>query len=303
MSASPDSEGEKKGLINAAAACALWGVLPIFWKLLSHLSPATILAGRVVWSAFFLILVLYFRKELNSVWRAFKPKSLFPFFISAVLIGSNWVTYIFAVNSNHIVDASLGYFISPLLQVIAGRIVFREKLSGPQALAFFIATIGVIIVAVGKSTVPVVGLYLAFSFCIYGLIRKRYTQGTSALAGLTVETLVMVPFVAAFALVGANDVTSPVAILVQNLTLVDQGYLIGAGFWTCFPLLLFAMSLSKLPFRTIAFIQYLSPSLQFLIGAFMYGEKLNPVVSAGFITVWMGCGIYLGTLAKGKKRN
>ena len=277
-------------LIYAVLSYGSWGIIPIYWKLLAHLPAGVTMSGRVVWSAAFLILFLSWRGKAKDILYSLHPARVWPLLLSAGFIGANWLVYVHAVNTNHIVDASLGYFFSPLLQVGLGRFIFKEKLSVPQLVAFWMAFLGVVVVAISKSTFPVVGLFLAITFVAYSAVRKMFTSGLNPVMGLTLETAVLAPWAMTY-LLSRPDL---------SISLPDHGLLMGAGLLTCFPFLWFATALRQLPLRTMGFAQYISPTLQFLVGAVVFREPLNSGTLWGFVFVWIGCAIYLFSLLRAR---
>ncbi len=276
----------KKGILYGVAAYALWGFFPIYWKLLHQVPALQLLGHRIGWSFLLLMAVVLLTKQWQSFRAALTPRTSGVYFIAAILIGVNWLTYVWAVNANFVVETSLGYFINPLLSVLMGVIILRERLRPIQWLPIGLAATGVIYLTVVYGSLPWIALTLAFSFGFYGLVKK--TAPLSSLFGLTLETgILFLPaviylFASEFNGTGAFTHTGPTADLLM----------IGAGVVTTVPLLMFASAAQKIPLTLVGLLQYIAPTLQFLLGVFVYKEPFDHTHLIGFSIVWLALAIF-----------
>jgi len=268
------------GVISAGLAFTLWGIFPIYLKLLHSVPPLEILSHRVVWSVVFLSLVLLWRRQWGWVAsvRA-NPRIALTFIASAAALGANWVIYIWAINADRVIDASLGYFITPLFNVLFGRLL-GERLHSVQWLCVALAACGVGWLTFSAGHLPWIGLLLGISFGSYGLLRKTAPLG--ALEGLAVETLVMLPAACAFLLVPGSG--SSHAFTSDSLTL--SLLLVAAGPVTAIPLLLFAFGARRNPLSIVGLLQYIGPSIQLLLGIWLYHEPFGNEKLTGFALIW-----------------
>jgi chloramphenicol-sensitive protein RarD len=269
------------------AAYISWGLLPIYWKALDVLPSLEILAHRIFWSFVFAAFLLW----IQSRWREFKetfrqPRNRFLCFLTAAIIGSNWFIYIWAVNNDHLVDASLGYFINPLISVLLGIIFLREKLNAWQGVAFILALLGVGYLTFQYGKFPWIALSLAFTFGIYGLLRK--TAKVEALVGLTAETALLSPLVLTYIVVLGIRGTGAVG----NASPHHHLLLLGAGVVTAAPLLWFTLGVRKIPLSTAGFMQYIAPSLQLFLGVVVYLEPFTRTHLISFSLIWTALLIY-----------
>lgn len=270
-----------KGILSAGAAFTLWGVFPIYLRLLKPVPAPEILSHRVVWSVVLLLVILAVRRQwqwLHSVRQ--RPQIVLAFVASAALLGANWVVYIWAVNSDRVIDASLGYFITPLFNVLFG-IVLGERLRPPQWIAILLAACGVLWLTISAGQLPWIGLVLAITFSLYGVIRK--TAALGALEGLSVETAVLLPVAAGFLLLPDSG-SSQAFGTTTTLTLL----LIAAGPVTAVPLLLFAYGARRIPLSLVGVLQYIGPSLQLLLGVLLYQEPFDGHKLTGYALIWSG---------------
>ncbi|MBA3057260.1 MAG: EamA family transporter RarD [Gammaproteobacteria bacterium] len=275
------------GVLYAALAYTAWGLLPVFFKQLIEVNAFEIVMHRMVWSLVFLLCVLAVLKRwawLRGVAR--QPRVLLAFAVSALLLSVNWSVYVWAVQNAHMVDASLGYFILPLVNVAMGFAFLHERPRPGQWLAVAVAAAGVLWLTVQAGRLPWVALVLALSFGIYGLLRKLATLG--ALEGLTLETLLLSPM--ALGLLGWWTWHGQGA-LVQGDP-ATLGWLLLAGPLTAVPLLLFAAGARRIPMATLGILQYISPSLQMLLGVWLYGEAFEPARAIGFYLIWAALALY-----------
>jgi chloramphenicol-sensitive protein RarD len=277
----------KSGIWYAVGAYAAWGLLPIYWKLLSDVPAPQLLAHRIVWSFITLVIVVVAMRQ----WRAFaaiagRRRVLVAYTAAALLIGVNWLTYVYGVNAGFIVETSLGYFINPLLSVALGVLVLRERLRPIQWLPIVLASAGVTYLTVAYGSLPWIALVLALTFALYGLIKKTVAIGS--LFGLTLETgILLLPATVYLTMVesggsGALAGATPTAIAL----------LVGAGVMTTLPLLMFASAASRIPLSLVGILQYIAPTLQFLIGVLVYDEPMTRARLVGFGLVWIALVIF-----------
>ncbi len=279
------------GLFQALLACCIWGVMPIYFKLLESVAPLEVVAHRIVWSVPVLLIILYFRKNLSGLRAAWaEAKIRGPLLATALLITVNWLVYVWAIQEDHILAASLGYFISPLLSVFLANIFLKEKLSRNQWIAVGIAAIGVSILAMEAWQTLWISLALAGSWGLYGLVRKVTDVGP--IVGLTVETsYLLLPFLLFIGWITFGTTTPTTTThLGDNLT-IDM-LLLGGAIVTATPLMLFAAAVKKMKFSTIGLTQYIAPTLQFLIGVFLYKEPLTTSHIICFILIWISLAIF-----------
>lgn len=275
------------GVLYAALAYTAWGLFPIFFKQLASVNALEVVMHRTVWSLVFLLGVLAVRRHwawLRPVLRS--PRVLGAFALSAVLLAANWSTYVWAVQNAHVLDASLGYFILPLVNVALGFVFLHERPRPGQWLAVAVAAAGVLWLTVQAGRVPWVALVLALTFGFYGLLRKVGALG--ALEGLTLETLVLSPVAAG--LLAWWSWQGQGALVQGDATTL--GWLLLAGPLTAVPLLLFAAGARRVSMSTMGILQYISPSLQLLLGVWLYGEVFASARALGFCLIWAALGVY-----------
>jgi chloramphenicol-sensitive protein RarD len=275
------------GVLYAALAYTAWGLLPIFFKQLSSVSAFEVVAHRTVWSLLFLLGVLAVRRNWAWLGQALRsPRVLGAFALSALLLSINWCTYVWAVQNAHVLDASLGYFILPLVSVALGYSFLNERPRPGQWLAVGVAATGVLWLTVQAGHLPWVALVLAGTFGVYGLLRKMGALG--ALEGLTLETMVMAPVAAACLAYWAWQGHGAV-VEAEPRTLV---WLLLAGPLTAVPLLLFAAGARRVTLATMGVLQYISPTLQLLVGVWLYGEAFEGPRVLGFGLIWGALVVY-----------
>lgn len=276
-----------KGVVYAAGAYILWGLLPVYWKALDEVSAGQILAHRIVWSLASVGLFLLVRRNWSWLPGALRqPRVLLLFVLSGVLLGINWFVFIWGVNAGFIVETSLGYFINPLVNVLLGFLLLKETLRGTQWLALSIALVGVLYLTFSYGAFPWIALTLAFTFSFYGLIRK--TAPLNSAEGLFLETAVL--FLPALGFLILQEMHGVGAFghsgTAINLTLA------GAGIVTSIPLILFAAGARRITLTTLGLLQYIMPTLQFLIGVFIYHEEFGPSRVVGFGLIWLALILY-----------
>lgn len=281
----------KSGLFAALSAYVIWGVLPIYWKLLQEAGAYEILAHRVLWSFVFMFVLLVplskmdeLKRDIRALWH--DKKRLLAVIGGGFIVTSNWGTYIWAVNNGYIVETSLGYYINPLVSVALGVFIFKETLSRAKKAAFAIAACGILNMTWQLGEVPYIALYLACSFAIYGAL-KKYAH-LDPFIGIALETLFVTPlalgYIAHIDVIGISTFTldAPVHALL----------LIGAGIVTATPLILFARGVNTLPLNVIGFLQYCAPTLALIIGVFLYDEPFTPAHAVSFSFIWLALIIF-----------
>jgi len=275
------------GILYAATAYILWGLFPIYFKALQTVSPLEILWHRIAWAFVFQLIVLAVLRQWSWIARvARQPKVLAGFAASAVLLSINWFIYIWSVNNGHVVDASLGYFINPLVNVLLGFLLLHERLRPAQWAAVVLAAAGVAWLTWQAGHPPWIGLALAFSFGFYGLLRK--TAALGALEGLSLETFLLFPI--AFGYLVWLAMRDQNAFLHASMS--SKWLLAAAGPITAIPLLLFAAGARRIPMSTLGLLQYLAPSLQLLLGVWLYNEPFGGQLEAGYAVIWSALALY-----------
>lgn len=280
------SQPKPLGVIYALLAYASWGLLPLYWKQLQAIGPVEILCHRIIWSLVFLGAIVLWQRQIGSL-RAVvtQPKRMGTLFATALILSLNWGTFIYAINSNQVVQSGLGYYINPLVNVLVGCAFLREPLTRWQGVAVALATLGVVNFIIQLGIVPWLSLILAFSFASYGLIRKL--TPVAPIPGLVVETALITPLALAMLAYLAQD-TPPGFGQTPLLT----GLLMGAGIVTAMPLIWFNHAAQQLPFSTLGFLQYIGPSLQLALGVLVYGEPFTMAHGVTFGLIWTGLAIY-----------
>lgn len=275
------------GIAYAALAYIAWGLFPLYFRQVAHVPALEVVVHRTVWSLAFVLVVLAVRRQwgwMRALWG--QPRVLGAFAASALLLSGNWLTYVWAVQNQHVVDASLGYFILPLVNVALGFVFLHERPRPGQWLAVALAAGGVLWLAVQAGRVPWIALALALSFGFYGLMRKVATLG--ALEGLTLETMMLAPV--ALAALGVWSAQGQGALVQGDAPTV--AWLLVAGPLTAVPLLLFAAGARRIPLATMGILQYISPSLQFALGIWLFHEPFQPARLLGFVLIWAALLVY-----------
>ncbi|HNT39370.1 MAG TPA: EamA family transporter RarD [Rubrivivax sp.] len=277
------------GLLYAFAAFGIWGLFPLYLRELASVPPLEVVVHRSVWSLLLLLVVLTVMRRwawLPALRR--EPRRWLVFVASALLLSVNWLVYVYAVVNGHVLDASLGYFINPLVSVLLGVLVLRERLQPAQWLAVALAAAGVLWLTIDSGRLPWVALILALSFGLYGLLRKTAPLG--ALEGLTLETIVLAPLV--LPLLVWFTLQPGGAMARGDWTL--NALLLLAGPLTALPLLLFAAAARRLPLATVGLMQYISPTVQFVLGITVFREPMQPARLIGFVFIWTALAVYSG---------
>ena len=279
------------GILYAVTAYTIWGLLPAFLKLLKPLPAPDILAHRILWSLLLLVglaLALRHGPALRRI--VTTPRLMFALTASATLIALNWLCYIVAVNGGNVAQASLGYFINPLVNVALGVVILRERLGRIELIAVGLATLGVIFLAYEQGGVPVIPLTLAFTFAVYGLIRKM--TPVDALDGLLIETAILAPPSLAWLLIAGTSIAAGPA----------WPLLPAAGVVTAIPLVLFAAAAKRVRYSDMGLLQYIGPTLQLVLAVAVYGERLRAVEWAAFGLIWVALAIYATGMVMGSRR-
>ena len=286
-----------KGIILVLLGYIGWGLFPLYWGLLTHVSALEVLAHRMLWSVpvllLFVSLVASWRTDFFKAIRSKKELSFL--LITAILITTNWGVYVYAVNVGRVVEASMGYFLSPLLHIIGGLVIFKESLGPFRKFAVAFAAAGVFYYIFTVGIFPILGLILGFSFASYGILRKFIK--TPAVPGLFIETLLLAPFSLGYLIYLSSNNQA----IFTNLNLSTDIYLALAGLVTAVPLLLFTAGARLLPMTTTGILFYITPSMQFLIGILVFNEKLNTNQLIGFAGIWIGLILYGFSLVKRQK--
>ena len=271
----------KLGLLFGISAYSLWGAFPLYWPLLEPANPLEIVSHRAVWTLVFCFIVLAATKALKSTLATLRrPKIAAKLFSTSLLISINWLVYIWATNNGHVVEASLGYYINPLIIIGFGVILLKEKMRPLQWAAVTIASIGVLVLTIDYGRLPWIALALAVSWGSYGLIKKQL--GLGALEGLAIETFISAFFYLGYLIYIGNQGTGQFGHH-WGLTLL----LMSAGAVTAIPLLLFNGSATRLPFTTIGLLQYITPTLQFSVGVWIRHEDMPTARWVGFLIIWV----------------
>ena len=287
--ASPVSPGAGAGLAAAVGAFTIWGVLPLYMKPLHDLSALEIMAHRIVWSCLLVFAWLAWRGDVGAVRTALaNPGTRYRLMITAVLISINWLIYVWSIAHGHVIDASLGYFINPLLNVLLGVLVLGERLNAMQKLAVGLAAAGVLYLTIVAGRPPWIALALAASFGGYGLIRK--VVKVEAVPGLATETLLLAPFALSFLLWMEMQGTGAFGHAAPHI----NALLLGSGLVTALPLALFAYGARLIPLSTVGLVQYIGPTLQFLLGVWVFHEAFTLQRGVGFLFIWTALAVYAG---------
>lgn len=281
------ARSDQGGLPYALAAYGIWGFVPLFFKLLESVPPVEVLAQRIIWSLPLCFVIMLFRRQIGDYLLALRdPRVVRMLLASSLLIAVNWLVYIYSIFTDHVLAASLGYYLNPLVNVMLGMVFLGERLSRLQLLAVVVAGVGVAILLAGALDTLWISLTLAFSFGFYGLLRKIVPVGS--LPGLAIETTLLLPLA--------------VAVSSYYLWIGDgRGFgsdasitwlLMAGGIVTAVPLLLFATAARRMSYAALGFVQYLAPTLQFLLSLFVFREPLKPVQLVCFLLIWVSIAIF-----------
>lgn len=284
---------DQVGFLLGLSAYTLWGVLPLYFKAIAAVPAVDIVAHRVLWSLPFLALLIVAAKGSGRIRQVLRsPHTLALLALTAVLIGGNWLLYTYAVVSGHILAASFGYYLNPLANVLLGRFVLHERLSRLQWIAVGIAGAGISVLAAGALGQLWISLTLCGSFALYGLLKKVVTA--DAMTGLAVETALLFPIAAVWLAWRASQA-------VPMMGAMQTGLLLLAGIVSTTPLLLFTAAARRLPYSTLGMLQFVAPTLQFLIAVLLYGEPFTPAHAVAFAAIWTALGLYVTVLVRSPK--
>jgi chloramphenicol-sensitive protein RarD len=282
------------GFASAIGAYTLWGVLPIYWKFLAAIPAMEILAHRILWSCVFLICMLFmtrrigqFCDEVCAIW--VQPRKVFGVFAASVLVTLNWLTYIWAVNNDQIIETSLGYYINPLVNVLFGVVILKEKLSFWHKVSVILASLGVLNLTIHFGVIPWIALSLAISFGLYGLCKKLLNIG--AVTSITLETLLLSPI----SLIYLAYLYFKGVAAFQFDDSLTLGLLAGSGIVTAVPMVLFTNGANYLPLTIVGFIQFLSPTIALIVGIFLYHEAFSVTHLLSFSCIWVSLIIFSAT--------
>lgn len=288
----PDPKEQLHGLLAALGAFCLWGVIPLYFKLLGEIPPLEVIAHRIVWSLILVVGIVLATKRIPHVLSIFgNRKAVLLFCATTILIAINWVTFVWAVTNDRVLETSLGYYINPLVNVLLGFVFLGERLNKMQSIAVGLATLAVIVLTVNTGGLPWVSLVLAFSFGSYGLLRKM--AQVESVVGLTVETSLLFPVSLGYILYlyFTNDIsgaTSPGQFYDSKILLL----LMGTGVVTAIPLILFAMGAQRLKLGTVGLLQYVAPTIQVFLAIYIFKEPFSESQLVAFGFIWVGLAIY-----------
>jgi chloramphenicol-sensitive protein RarD len=284
-----------KGILYALGAYTLWGVFPLYWHLITKVSAVEILAHRIFWSAIFMFILAWYVYKIKLIPVLKNWKQMKYLLITGTLISANWGVYIWAVNNNHVVDASLGYYINPLINVVLGYLFLNERLNKLQRVALFMALVGVTYLTIDYGKFPVIALFLASTFAAYGLLRKK--AKVDAVPALTIETALVAPLALVFLI--STFITNKSTYTFSDFSTLIL--LLGAGPATAIPLLLFGKAAETVPLSILGFVQYLSPTLQLFIGLFIFKEPFTSAHLICFSFIWFGLLLFSMSFSKKKE--
>lgn len=283
----PIDTEKRKGAILACIAFTIWGLAPIYFKQLQHVTAFEILTHRVVWSVMFLIIIVSILGQWDRIKRIIvQPKLLLMLVLTSSILGFNWGLFIWAVNNNHMLDASLGYYINPLLNVLLGVLFLGERLRKFQMVAVALTFTGVLLQLISFGSFPVVAFSLAISFAIYGLLRKKLP--VEALSGISIEAFILLPVALIYWYLMVPTATSSLPTNDWHTNVL----LISAGIITTLPLLCFTGAAKRLQYTTLGFFQYIGPSLMFILAVMLYGEVFDAERVVTFVCIWSALAIF-----------
>ena len=290
-----EKENNPIGYLFTVSAYVMWGGLAIYWKMLKEVTAIEVQFHRVLWSSI-ILLVVVFLKYKSYLFDLIKDKIRWKYLLfSSVLIGINWYVFIYAISINRILDASLGYYINPLISIILGVIFLKEKLSVIQFFAVFLAVIGVIYITVDYGKLPIISLVLAISFGLYGLVKKL--MAIEAIPSVLIESVLLLPIFYGLFYFSIKD---PANIAFFSKSLKIDFLLIFSGVVTFIPLFLFGKGTSMIPLKSVGFIQYIAPTMMLLIGVLIYNEPFNITQLISFSLIWFALGLYSWSILKAR---
>lgn len=284
-------ENEKKGIVASVFAYILWGLFPLYWKVIQHVTSGEILASRVIWSFILtLIFVLLIKqgkvlvKDFRELWQ--NQKAFWSLCLAAYLVSANWFIYIWAVNHDHIIQTSLGYYMNPIFSILLGIIFLKERMTKAQVLALLMAAIGVIILIASYGQIPWISIGLALSFGFYGLLKKQIAL--DATRGLVIETMFIFPV----AIIYYCYLYFQGNMSFLHVDMKTNVFLIGTGIVTALPLVLFAVGAQNIPLYLVGFIQYIAPTMTLILGVFLYHESFGHTELISFSFIWLALIIF-----------
>ncbi|HAS15038.1 MULTISPECIES: EamA family transporter RarD [Idiomarina] len=284
---SDDAVRARHGVFFALAAYTFWGIAPVYFKLVKQVPAFEILSHRIIWAFLMVFVLIVAMKRLDRIRPILKSRKLvLRLTLATCLLGGNWFLFIWAVNTDHMLDASLGYYINPLLNVAIGMAFFAERMRRLQLIAIGMAVVGVSIQVITFGSVPWVALALASSFAIYGAIRKRLP--VDSISGLWLETAILLPVMLIYLFGFAQSASSDLTANPWTLNLL----LVAAGLVTTIPLLCFTAAAQRLRYATLGFFQYIAPTLMFILAVMVYGEPLEESKLVTFIIIWSALALY-----------
>lgn len=288
---------QKLGLIQILVCYLIWGLFPLYWVPLLTYPADQLLAHRIIWGLFFAIVAMMITRQWREFSQALSQKKILLVFLAcAILLAGNWLSYLITITTKQVLQASLGYFIAPLVTILSGNLFFKESLSKWKWIAILLAGIGVLWLAILAGQIPFLGIIIALTWGVYGLIRKL--APLPALLGFSIETVLLFPFAAIFLAWHQQQQTLMFFDLPMSLILL----LIGSGLITMVPLLLFASASKKIPLSLIGILQYMTPTMQFLIGLFIFDELFDLNRFIGYVWIWCGVILFIfSSLRENKK--
>lgn len=291
-----DNKEYTYGVLGAVLAFVLWGVLAIFWKQLAHVSPLEVLANRILWSFIWMFILLLCQGKIKLLKEVAKDKKNVKYtFLAGLAVTGNWGTYIWAVTSGNVVEASLGYYINPLFLIFLGMVLYKEKLGKLQIGALLLALTGVLTLVFRYGRIPWIALLLTITFSLYGVVKKHIN--VEPVIGIVMETGMMLPFALTFIVLFRNVYPMQAA----SLDLRTVILLSCSGIVTSFPLLLFSKCTQIIEFSTMGFIQFITPTLSLLLGIFLYKEEFTIYHLISFFLIWCALALYSISLAKNRR--
>jgi len=287
----PSNQQSPSGLPHALGAYFLWGFMPLYLLLIKSVPPFEFVGWRIIWTLPLCLLIVAFRRQFAELYAAISnPRIVMLLLLSAVLVATNWFVYIWAIMKGHVYAASLGYYLNPLVNVVLGTVLLKERLSKWQWIAVGVAAAAVALLAAGALTTLWISLTLAFSFGLYGMVRKQVPVG--ALPGLTVESAILLIPASAVAIFYAMSEAGSSFGTDWMMSLL----IILSGAVTAIPLLLFAIAARRMEYSTLGFFQYIAPTIVFFLGLFVFEEELQPVQLISFMLIWIAVAIFAGDL-------
>ena len=289
------NHARRTGMMAALSTYLIWGILPLYWNLLARAEANEILAHRIVWSFFFMVIVLIvtkrwqsFKEDGRALWADKKRGAIL--LMAAFVISLNWLTYIWAVNHDHVIDTSIGYYINPLMSVLFGIVFFRERISGLKKISLLLAAIGIVLMTYQLGKLPWVAVVLAVSFSVYGALKKQLHL--NPFSSITLETMLMMPFAVPYIGILMASPVNHFSLATPDLAL----FLMGTGVVTAVPLVLFSYGANLLPLNVLGFFQYISPTIGLLLGVFFFHESFGMAQISALGFVWAA--IVLFTVAE-----